>query len=233
MARREGQAVPEARVLQLPTQVQPTIGGGGRLPGKVLAWQGVVALVLILLLGVTKHVVAARESGPDPLSALPGGRMVTVGLDIGGAPTDYDLQALGASYKVDGVVNLSGPNVAEQVTTTSLDLGYMRLALASEAAPTWTQLHMLASFMQRYSRGSDSVYLHDGVGGGRTVATAAMLLLLRGEIWSKVQQAMTTAELQSLSIGQSRAIKQLISALHSNDQPRRGNPYSGARIDPW
>ena len=225
--------MPEARMLQLPTQVQPTIGGGGRLPGKVLAWQGVVALVLILLLGVAKHVVAARESGPDQLSALPGGRTVTVGLDIGGAPTDYDLQALAASYQVDGVVNLSGPNVAEQVTTTSLNLGYLRSALASDAAPTLTQLHMLASFMQRYSQGSGSVYLHDDVGGGRAVATVGMLLLLRGETWPKVQQAMTTVELQSLSIGQSRAIKQLISALHSNDQPRRGNPYSGARIDPW
>lgn len=223
----------EARMLQLPKQIQPAIGGGGRLSRKVLVWQGVVALVLILLLGVTKHVVAAREIGPDPLSALPGGRTVTVGLYIGGVPTDDDLQALAASYGVRGVVNLSGPNIAEQVTTASLHLGYMRLAVAPSAAPTWTQLHMLANFMRSYTSRGDSVYLHDDVGGGGAVATAGMLLLLRGETWPTVQQAMTTAELRSLSNSQSRAIEQLISALHSSDQSRPGNPYSGAWIDRW
>ena len=54
----------EARMLQLPTQIRPAIGGGGRLPRKILAWQGVFALVLILLLGVTKHVVTTEKSAP-------------------------------------------------------------------------------------------------------------------------------------------------------------------------
>ena len=119
---------------------------------KVLAWLGVFAVVLILLLGVTKHVVAGREVGINPLSALPGGRQVTVGLDIGGEPNDYDLEALAASYNVDGVVNLSGPNIAEQVTAASLHLGYLSLSVAPDAAPTRTQLQMLAQLhAHRYS----------------------------------------------------------------------------------
>ena len=53
--------------------------------------------------------------------------------------------------------------------------------------------------MRRYTAGGDSVYLHDDVGGGRAVTTAAMLLLLRGQSWLAVSAEMTTAELASLS----------------------------------
>ncbi len=220
-------------MLQLPTQIRPAIGGGGRLPRKILACQCAVALVLILLLGVAKHVVTARESGPDPLSALTGGHTVTLGLDIGGVPTDYDIQALAASYRVDGVVNLTEPDVAEQVTAASLHLSYMRLAVAPGAAPTLAQLHMLANFMRSYAVGDAYVYLHDDSGGGRVVATACMLLLSRGTAWPAVRQEMTAGELRSLSDGQSRAIEELISALHSNGRSLSDNPYSSARVHPW
>ena len=87
--------------------------------------------------------------------------------------------------------------------------------------------------MHTDTRGGDFVYLHDDVGGGRAVVTASMLLMLNGEAWPDVQQKMTTAELNSLSYRQRRAIGQLISALHSGVKSQAGNPYSGARIGPW
>lgn len=225
--------MPDARMLQWPAPVHPAIGGGGRVPRKVLAWRGAVALGLILLLGVAKFVVAANETAPDPLSALPGGGSVTVGLGIGGVPTDSDLQALAESYGVDGVVSLSGPNVAEQVTVASLHLGYLVFAVVPRTALTWVQLRTLADFMRSHTSGGDSVYLHDDAGGGRVVAAADMLLLLRGMAWPAVAQGMTTGERQSLSNGQLRAIKQLISALHPGFHSSPGNPYADARLDPW
>ena len=220
-------------MLQLPRQVRSAIGGGGRLPGKILAWQGVIALVLLIVLGIAKHVVATRENGLDLLNALPGGRMVTAGVDIGGMPTDYDLEALETSYHVDGVVNLNGPNVAEQVAAASLHLGYLRLAIAPGAAPTLVQLHMLANFMQSHVKKGNFVYLHDDLGGGRVVAAACMLLVLRGASWSTVQRKITSGEHMSLSRRQSLAVEQLSSALRSDGQSIHNNPYSGARINQW
>jgi hypothetical protein len=226
--------MPETRVLQLPAQVCPAVGGGGRRSSKILVRLSAIALGLILLLGLTKHVVASREVGPDSLSALAGGRSVTVGMDIGGLPTDTDLQALAGSYRVVGVVNLAGASVAEQVTAVSLHQAYLYLAVAPGAAPTWAQLKQLASFMSSHTSAGHSVYVHDDVGGGRAVTTADMLLLLRGEPWSAVSRWMTDTEEQSLSDGQIRAIQELISAL-SNPHLRLspGNPYANARIEPW
>jgi hypothetical protein len=92
---------------------------------------------------------------------------------------------------------------------------------------------VLVSFMRRHTAGGGSVYLHDDVGGGRVVATADMLLLLRGEAWPAVSRGMTTAELHSLSNGQLLAIEQLISALDPIGRSPVGAPYAAARIDPW
>jgi hypothetical protein len=178
-------------------------------------------------------VVTAREVGPDPLGALPGGQMVAPGLDIGGEPEDYQVQAMAGSYQVDGLVNLLGPSVAEQVTAASLHLGYLDLDVASGAAPTWTQLQTLAGFMRTHTRNGDSVYVHDDVGGGRAVVTACMLLLLRGDSWATVRGDVTAQTLSALSPAETQAVDQLRSALAARGKSLAGNPYSKARIDRW
>jgi hypothetical protein len=217
-----------------PVGAWPAIGGGGRQPRKILGWQAAIGIVLIVLLIVVKQAVAARETGgSNPLASLPGGQTVAAGLDIGGTPTDYDLQGLAGSYQVDGVVNLTGPDVAEQVAAASLQLPYVRLTISPGAAPTWTQLRTLAGFMHSHATRGFFVYLHDDAGGGRSVAAAAMLLLLRGGSWPAIREDFTAGELMSLSPAQSRAIGQLASALRSAGRPLPGNPYSGAKLAPW
>ena len=225
--------MPEAPLLQWPAQVCPAVGMGGRLPRKVLIRRSAIALGLIILLGLAKLLVSHRVTGPDSLSALPGGRSVVAGLDIGGTLSDYELQTLAASFRVDGVVSLGGPSVAEQVTVTSLHQSYLRLAVPPGAAPTCAQLHTLVNFMHSHASGGNAVYLHDDAGGGRAVATSDMLLLLRGAAWSAVAPGMTPGELQSLSVGQLLAINQLISALQPGHHSSPGNPYADARLDPW
>lgn len=213
-------------------QIQPAIGGGGRLRRKALVWEAVIALALLALLGVAKQYVSAREVGPDPLGALPGG-VTVAGLDIGGAPADYQLEALAASYRVDAVANLAGPSVAEQVTAASLHLAYLSLDVPPDEAPAWAQLQTLANFMRAHAKNGDSVYVHDDIGGGRALATACMLLLLRGTSWTAVQRDVTATGLRTLSSSQMQAVNQLNSALHSHSGSLSNNPYSNARIDPW
>jgi hypothetical protein len=225
--------VRDTRGVQLSTQNLPAIGGGGRQSRRFLMRLSAVGFLLIITLVAAKHIVAAREIGQNPLAWLPAGRTVAVGLDIGGAPTDYTLQALTNSNRVDGLVNIGEPDVAEQVAAASLNMAYMHLPVASGAAPTRVQLRTLANFMRRHASGGAYVYLHDDVGGGRAVATAEMLLLLRGESWQHVQQDMTPGELSSLSASQSMAVEQLTSALHSLGHSLPGNPYSGSRVYPW
>jgi hypothetical protein len=220
-------------MLQWPAQVRPAIGQAGRLPRKVAIRRSAVALGLLILLGLAKLVVSHLEDRPDTLSALPGDRAEAAGLDIGGAPSDSDLQALAASYRVDGIVNLGTPSVAEQAAAASLGQAYLRLAVPPGAGPTWPQLRALAGFLRRHTARGSAVYLHDDAGGGRAVTTADMLLLLRGEAWSKVSRGMTTAQLQSLSDGQLLAINQLVIVLHPAGNPPAGNPYAAARLDPW
>ena len=217
-----------------PTPARPAVGGGGRRTRKALIWQAVVAVALVLVLGIAKQVIAAREVGPDSLSAL-GGQTAAAGLDIGAAPADYQLLALAASYHVDAVVSLGGPSVAEQATAASLHLGYLLLDVPPGAAPTWAQLRTLAGFLRAHDRDGDSVYVHDDIGGGRAVATACMLLLLRGQPWASVQHNITAQALGSLSQRQAQAIRQLLSALlaRGHGQSLSRNPYSGARVDPW
>ena len=219
--------------VQLSAQNLPAIGGGGRQSRRFLIRLGAVGFLLIITLVTAKHIIAAREIGQNPLASLPAGRTVTVGLDIGGAPTDYALQALTNSNRVDGLVNIGEPDVAEQVAAASLNITYMHLPVDSGAAPTLIQLRTLAKFMRSHASGGAYVYLHDDAGGGRVVATAEMLLLLRGESWKHVQQEMTVGELSSLSASQSMAVEQLASALRSPGHSPPGNPYSGSRVYPW
>lgn len=214
-------------------QWRSAIGGGGRLPRKLLAREALVVVILAILLLAMKHVVAAREVGPDSLAALPGGKTIVAGMDIGGVPGDRDLEALSISYEVDGVVNLTGPSVEEQVTASSLHLGYLQLTLAEGTAPTLAQLRTLTSFMSSHAADGNDVYIHDDDGSDRAVTTAAMLLLLKGMSWPAVQQAVSAAELRSLSRGQSAAINQLISALSAQGKPVHGNPYTGAKVVLW
>lgn len=223
--------MPAVRMTQWPGHARPAIGGGGRIPRKVLTYRALAVLGLLVLLGLTKHVVAAREVGSGTLSALPGGHQVTAGLDIGGMPSDFDLQALAESYEVDGVVNLVGPNVAEQVTTASLHQGYLRAPVPPGAAPTLGQLRALANFMRHETNHGGTVYIHDDVGGGRAVVTADMLLLLRGEPWAEVLQNTITEGGKSVSTRQMMALNQLVNAL--DGRARAGNLYTGARLDRW
>ena len=76
------------------------------------------------------------------------------------------------------------------------------------------------------------MFLHDDVGGGRAVTTAAMLLLLRGQSWPTVSAELTTAELAALSAGQRVAINRLEAALHTVRVPGR-KPGAAVRLDQW
>jgi len=96
------------------------------------------------------------------------------------------------------------------------------------------QLSVLAEFLRSHTSQSRSVYLHDDVGGGRAVATAEMLLLLRGESWSAVSKGAPAAERRSLSANQLLSIQQLIKALsHQGLHSSASNPYAAAQVEPW
>lgn len=214
-------------------QLRPAVGTGGRLPRKNLVRRSMVAVGLVVLLGLAKHVISPHESWANSLSALPGGRAVIAGLYIGGMPTDADLQALAGSYDVHGVVNLSGPSVAEQVTAASLHQGYLHLTVVPGDSPSWAQLRTLVGFMRRYTAGGAAVYVHDDVGGARAEVTAEMLLLLRGEPWSAVSRGLADVEQQPQSSDQRLAIQQLNSALDPGHRFSPGNPYAAAQLAPW
>lgn len=226
-------AANEARSAGFPAQARPAIGGGGRQPRKVLIWEGAIALLLLVVMLLAKHEISARETGDNPLAALPAGNQVAAGLDVGGVPTDADLTGLAGSYNVDGVVNLTAPNVGEQATCAYLHISYMHLAMTSDAAPTLAQLRTLAAFMRSDTSKGDYVYLHDYGGGGTVVSTASMLLILKGESWQAVRKDLTSGELASLTSGQKQAIAQLAAALAAEGNSLPGNPYAGARIYPW
>ncbi len=189
----------------------PAIGPGGRLPRRALVRRYALALALILLLGVSKVLIAPGTI--NVVSRIQPDRVVTPGLMIGAAPTDTELQELAADLQVDGVVNLGAPSVAEQATATSLHQAYLHLAVAQGGAPTWTQLRLLAGFVRHYTERGAWVYLHDDVDDGRAVTTAAMLLLLRGQNGAAVSAQITPAALQSLSDDQRLALNRLRSAL--------------------
>jgi hypothetical protein len=218
---------PEAARPQV--RVSLAIGPGGRLSRRILARRYAYALTLVLLLGLGKILIAQRVVSVETAAASD--RVVASGLVIGAAPADSDLQELSADLRVDGVVNLGVPSVAEQVTASSLHQAYLYLPLPAGAAPTWTELRDLAGFVRRYRERGDWVYMHDDTGGPRAVTTSAMLLLLRGQTWAAMSAEMTPAGLGSVSGPQRLALEQLEDALHHLGPP--GNPYAAARPEPW
>ena len=133
---------------------------------------------------------------------------------IGSAPADSDLAEFAAVLRVDGVVNLAAPSVAEQVTAASLHQVYLYLPVPPGMAPTSAQLRRLAGFVRRHTERGAWVYVHDDVGGARAVTAAAMLLLLRGQTWTAVSAEITPPGLKSLGEQQRLALERLRSALH-------------------
>jgi hypothetical protein len=212
-------------------RVNPAIGAGGRLPRWVLVRRYALALALILLLGLAKILIAQKVV--SIVSVTPPDRVVTSGLLIGPAPGDTDLEEFAADLKVDGVVNLAAPSVAEQVTAASLHQAYLYLAVPPCGGPTWAQLRQLAGFMRLHTERGGWVYVHDDVSGSRVVITAAMLLLLRGQTWAAVSAEITPAALQSLCAHQRLTVEQLRSALRQAGRSPAGNPYAAARLEPW
>lgn len=225
--------MPEARVLSLATNVRPAVGAGGRLPRSVLLKRAAVAVALAVLLVAAKLLVSAATSGRPSLNATGGGRTVAAGLDVGSAPADSDLQALAASYHVSGVVNVGDPSVAEQAAAASLHLGYRHLRVPPGGAPTWAQLRALTGFLRHRTGSGAAVYLHGNAGGGRTVVTAAMLLLVRGDSWATVAGKLTTAQLDSLSDRELLAVHQLKAALDGSRRLPANDPYAAARVVRW
>jgi hypothetical protein len=208
----------------------PAVGQGGRLRRAVLWRRSAFALCLVLLLISAKPLVSrleAREyASGQPVHAM------APGLIVGQPPTDYDLQTLAATHRVDGVISLGTPSVAEQVTADSLHLAYRYLAMAPRDSPTGDQVRALAGFMRKYATGSNAVYINDDVGGGPAMVTAAMLLMARGQSWPSVLAQMTHAEVQSMCECQLRAIARFGSAL---DHPGRGQAHDRAVVlqDSW
>jgi hypothetical protein len=214
--------------------VNPAIGLGGRLPRWSLALRYAVALTVLLLLGLGKAVIQQKEISVNEVAASD--HVVAPGLVIGPVPTDTDLQQLQLGLRVDGVINLAGPSVAESATVASLHQAYLFLPLTSGTAPTLAQLGELAGFVRQYRERGAWVYLHDDTGGARAVTTAAMLLLLDGQTWAAMSAQLTPAGLGSLDKRQRLALAELRSALHpagpKNRQAAR-NPYAAARVEPW
>ena len=218
------------------------IGPGGRLTRQTLARRYAAALSVLLLLGVGKIVIQQKEISVNQVAGSD--HVVAPGLVIGPTPTDTELQQLQLGLRVDGVINLAGPSVAESATVASLHQAYLYLPLTAGAAPTWTQLRKLAGFVRRYRERGDWVYVHDETAGagGRAVTAAAMLLLLDGQTWTAMSAQLTPAGLGSLDERQRLALEQLGSALHptgpknpkntKGGQPA-GNPYAAARLEPW
>ena len=223
--------MPEVRTLWWGMRARPAIGTSGKLPRRTLIGRSAVAVALLVLLGVAKILVSHLVVTPVTMS--PPDYVIAAGLDVGAAPDDAGLQEMASYFRVTGLINLASPNVAEQATAASLHQNYLYLPVAPGAAPSLAQLRVMASFMRTNTAHGGSVFVHDDIGGGRAVATAAMLLLLRGETWPKVTAQLTTADLQALSAGQLVSINQLSSALRRPGSRSPANPYAAARIDRW
>jgi hypothetical protein len=210
------------------------IGPGGRLSRRPLVRRYAVALTVLVLLGLGKVVIQQKEISVNEVAATD--HVVASGLVMGPVPTDTDLQQLQLGLRVDGVINLAGPSVAESATVASLHQAYLYLPLTSGTAPTWAQLRDLAGFVRRYRERGDWVYMHDDTGGARAVTTAAMLLLLDGQTWAAMSAQLTPAGFGSQDEQQRLALEELNSALHPAGPKNRsssGNPYAAARLEPW
>jgi hypothetical protein len=221
----------EVRTLWWGMRARPAIGTSGKLPRRTLIGRSAVAVALLVLLGMAKILVSHLVVAPVTMS--PPDYVIVAGLDVGAAPDDAGLQEMATYFRVAGLINLASPNVVEQATAASLHQNYLYLPVAPGAAPSLAQLRVMASFMRTSTAHGGSVFVYDDIGGGRAVATAAMLLLLRGETWPKVTAQLTRPDLQALSAGQLVSINQLSSALGRPGARSTANPYAAARIDRW
>ncbi len=221
----------EVRTLWWGMRARPAIGASGKLPRRTIIARSAVGLALLLLLGAAKLMVSHLVVTPVTMS--PPDYVITAGLDIGAAPDDADMQEMATSFRVVALINLASPNVVEQATAASLHQDYLYLPVPPGAAPSLAQLRIMATFMRTNTARGGSVFVHDDIGGGRAVATAAMLLLLRGETWPNVTAQLTKADLQALNASQLVAINQLSSALRGPGSRSPANPYAAARIDRW
>jgi len=223
--------VSEVRTLSWGMRARPAIGASGKLPRRVIVGRSAVALALLVLLGVAKLLVSHLVVTPVTMS--PPDYVIAAGLDVGAAPDDAGLQQLATYFRVAALINLASPDVLEQATAASLRENYLYIPVAPGAAPSLAQLRVMAGFMRTNTAHGGSVFVHDDIGGGRAVATAAMLLLLRGETWPTVTAQLTKADLQTLNAGELVAINQLSSALYGPGSRSPANPYAAARIDRW
>jgi hypothetical protein len=223
--------VSEVRTLWWGMRARPAIGASGKLPRRTIVGRSAVGLALLVLLGVAKVLVSHLVVTPVTMS--PPDYVIAAGLDIGAAPDDAGQQELAADFRVVALINLGSPNVVEQATAASLHQRYLYLPVAPGASPSLAQLRVMAGFMRANTAHGGSVFVHDDIGGGRAVATAAMLLLLRGETWPTVTAQLTKADLQTLNAGQLVAINQLSSALSEPGSRSPANPFAAARIDRW
>jgi hypothetical protein len=208
----------------------PAIGPATLLPRKTLWLRILIVLGLAVLLLLAKSFVSAKARSQVSIASLPNGHEMTQNLDVGATLSDLNLQILSNYYGMKSEVDLGNPNVADQVTAGSLHMGYLYLNVTPTAPLSMSQLSSLARFASQYAVGSSIMYIHDDVGGGRVLAAADMLLLLRGDPWPTVSATTTMAE---LSAAQLKAINQLRSALSHPGQVMIGNPYSGARLVQW
>lgn len=221
----------EVRTLWWGKRARPAIGASGRLPRRAIVGRSAAALALVLLLAGAKLLVSHLVV--TPVTMGPPDYVIAAGLDIGAAPGDAAMQEMATYFHVVAIINLDSPNVAEQATAASLHQTYLYLPVAPDMAPSLAQLRIMAGFMRTNTARGGSVFVHDDVGGGRAVTTAAMLLLVRGETWPRVTAQLTKTDLQALSADQLVAINQLSSALRRPGSQSPANPYAAARIDRW
>jgi len=221
----------EVRTLWWGMRARPAIGASGKLPRRAVVGRGAVGLALLVLLGAAK--LAVSHLVVTPVTMSPPDYVIAAGLDIGAAPDDAGLQEMATYFRVVALVNLASPDVVEQATAASLHQNYLYLPVPPGASPSLAQLRIMAGFMRASTAHGGTVFVYDDIGGGRAVATAAMLLLLRGETWPKVTAQLTKADLQTLNAGELVAINQLSSALREPGSRSAANPYAAARIDRW
>lgn len=222
--------MPDRRKSRASAQAGPAIGPGGRLPRRVLLRRGAVALALVLSLALAKQAVSWQAARAYAETAP--GQVIAAGLIVGAPPTDYDLADLSSSLRVDGVVDVGPPSIAEQVTARSLHLAYLHVAVAPRRSPTRSELNVLDRFIRENTSDHKEVYMHDDGTWALVTTTAAMLLMLRGQSWASVSARMTPAELRSLCVCQRRAIARLGSALERLASHRDAGGHASARRRP-
>jgi hypothetical protein len=189
----------------------------------MLLWRGAAALILVCLLALAKLGVSRLAARAD-VERQPG-QAIAAGMILGGPPADFVLAELVSAVRVDGVIDLGTPSVAEQVTAASLHLAYLYLAMPGDGSPTRSQLRVLAGFVHAHTVKGYKVYMNDDGSGGLMLTTAAMLLMTQGQSWPSISARMTPAQLHSICSCQLRAIHQLSVAVAAS----AGHPLAGGR----